>query len=72
MQQVSKYVYKADDVFDIEEVLTSHDYSHITIFWSCDILNKFTTSINDRYGDVESHRFAKGTNHLTLTLLLAP
>ena len=57
---IFKGVVKADDVFDIEEVLTSHDYSHITIYWTCDILNKFTTTINDRYGEVESHRFAKG------------
>lgn len=52
---------RADQAFDIEEVQTSHDYSHISVFWTCDILNKFTKTIYDRYGEVESDRFAKST-----------
>ena len=52
---------RADQAFDIEEVQTSHDYSHISVFWTCDILNRFTKTIYDRYGDVESDRFAKST-----------
>lgn len=58
---VFKGTTRADHVFDIEEVQTSHDYSHITVFWVCDVLNKFTKTIHDRYGEVESNKFAKGT-----------
>lgn len=52
---------RADEAFDIEEVQTSHDYSHISVYWTCDVLNKFTKTIYDRYGEIESDKFAKST-----------
>ena len=53
LYELFKGTKRASDIVEIVHVIINQDCSHVTAYWSCDLIEKFADKVREKHGDAD-------------------
>lgn len=53
LYELFKGTKRASDVVEVMHVVINQDCSHVTAYWSCDLIEKFVDKVREKHGDID-------------------